>query len=234
MSKPSVRPKKTPVAFYGVILLVVLVGGFLLYRATRPVAPVPVAEAPSAAPATGMGYLYGNPDAPITIVEFVDFECPLCAQFAVVQGPDIKTRIVDAGLANIRLFDFPLTMHPNTMVAHQAAACANDQGKFWEMHDRLFAGQGDWHAQATREPRPVIASYAEALELDMAAWNACLDDQRHRPDIIANQRVGVQLGVKGTPTILVGKQLYLGGITADRLKALVDSLMAIQGPASGK
>lgn len=234
MSKKSVQPKKTPTMFYALLGVVALVGVYVLYTVTRPSAPIAIAVDPSAPPVEARGYLYGNPDAPITITEFADFECPGCAQFAVLHAPDIKSRIVDAGLANFRLYDFPLNIHPNTMAAHLAAACANDQGKFWEMHDRIFLGQPEWNTQATSNPRKVLATYAEAEALDMTAWNACFDSQKHVPEIEANRNVGIKVGVQSTPTVMVNNTLFPGGLTSDQLKYIVDSLTAAAKPPAGQ
>ncbi len=236
MSKKSVQPKKTPVSFYALLGVVGLIGAYVLYTVTRPAAPIAIAVDPSAPPVEAKGYLYGSPDAPITITEFADFECPGCAQFAVLHSPDIKSRIVDAGLANFRFYDFPLNIHPNTMAAHLAAACANDQGQFWTMHDRIFLGQPDWNTQATGNPRKVLAGYAQDLGLDMAQWNTCFDEQKHVAEIEANRNVGIKLGVGSTPTVMLNNQLYPGGLTSDQIKHVVDSLTALRAapPAGGE
>ncbi len=224
MSKKSIQPKSSKTPFVAALLAIAVIGGGVLYYVTRPSVPQSIAVDPTAPPVEAEGYLYGNPDAPITIAEYGDFECPGCAQFAILTAPDIKQRIVDAGLANFRFYDFPLAMHPNAMSAHLAAACANDQGKFWEMHDRIFMGQGEWNTQSTRNPRKFMSGYAEELALDMTAWNACFDSQQHVARIEANRNAGVKLGVSATPTVQVGGRLYAGGLTGDQLKAIVDSI----------
>ena len=226
MSKKSVKPQKSNGPFLVILGVVAIVGAAALYTVTRQEAPIAVTVDSTAPPAEAQGYLYGDPDAPITITEYADFECPGCAQFAVLHAPDIKSRIVDAGLANFRFYDFPLAMHPNAMAAHLAAACANDQGKFWEMHDRIFMGQGEWNTMATQAPRRVLGKYAEALSLDMGAWNSCYDEQKHVGQIEANRNAGVRLGVGSTPTVQIGNKLYPGGMTGDNIKRIVDSMIA--------
>lgn len=225
MAKVSPK-KKSNTGFLVVIGVVLLVGGAALWS-TMQNKPAPI-ELPKDAPAMqAEGYLRGDANAPITIIEFADFECPGCGQFATIQGPDIKQRIVDAGLANFRFYDFPLTsIHANTLFAHLAAACANDQGKFWEMHDQLFQNQPDWSTAATANPRKVIEPYATAIGLDMTAYNTCMDEQKHMARIQANAKEGEQRGVNSTPTIIVGNKIYPGGLTADALKKIVDSLTA--------
>lgn len=218
--------KKSNTGFLAVIGLVVVVGGAVLWG-TMQNKPAPIELPKDAPPMQAEGYLRGNPDAPITIIEFADFECPGCGQFATIQGPDIKKRIIDAGLANFRFYDFPLTsIHANTLFAHLAAACADDQGKFWEMHDQLFMNQPDWSSLATTNPRKVIEPYATTIGLDMAAYNSCMNEQKHLARIQANAKEGESRGVGSTPTLIVDNKMYPGGLTADGLKKLVDSLTA--------
>lgn len=218
--------KKSNGAFLPIVLLVLAVGGGAIYYKIQS-KPKPIELAPGTPLPTAEGHLRGDPNAPITIMEFADFECPGCGQFAALQGPDIKARIVDAGLANFRFFDFPLTsIHQNTLAAHLAASCAEDQGKFWEMHDKLFAGQFDWNSQATSNPRKVIDVYASELGLDMAAYNSCFDTQKNLPKIQANAAAGTERGVGQTPTLVINNKVYAGGLPYDKLKALVDSLRA--------
>ncbi len=216
--------KKSNSAFLPIVLVVLAVGGAGIYYAMQN-KPKPITLAPGTALPTAEGHLRGDPNAPVTIIEFADFECPGCGQFAALQGPDIKTRIVDAGLANFRFYDFPLTsIHQNTMAAHLAASCAEDQGKFWEMHDALFAGQMDWNTQATTNPSKVFDSYASQLGLDMTAYRSCFDTQKNLPKIQANAAAGTERGVSSTPTLVVGDRMFPGGLTFDQLKTLVDSL----------
>ncbi|MBL0939224.1 MAG: thioredoxin domain-containing protein [Gemmatimonadaceae bacterium] len=218
--------KKSNTGFLAVIGIILIAGGAGIWT-TMQKKPVSIEAAPGAALPAAEGYLRGNPNAPISIIEFADFECPGCGQFATLQGPDIKTRIVDAGLANFRFFDFPLTaIHPNTIAAHMAAACANDQGKFWEMHDLIFAGQYDWNGQATSNPRKFMDGYAKQLGLDMTAFASCFDTQKHLPRIQANAKMGQERGVGSTPTIMINDRLYPGGLSADQIKKIVDSLTA--------
>jgi len=226
VSKKSVKPKKSQSTFIGLIAVVALIGGAVLYQVTRPGTPESISVDPTAPPAEAKGIVYGNPDAPITITEFADFECGGCGQYALLHTPDIKKRIVDAGLANFKFVDFPLNIHPNAMAAHLAAACANDQGKFWEMHDRIFETQFDWNSQATANPKKVLAGLAQELSLDMNAWNSCFDNRTHLGTIEANRNTGIKLGVNSTPSIQVGGRIFPGGITADQVKQIVDSLAA--------
>ncbi len=230
-SKNAVREARNassrPKAFYWLLGAIVLVGvAALSYVAIRPKgAPrdaIQTADTTNAGPA--QGYLMGKVDAPVKILEFADFECPSCAGFSVVTEPDIRTRIIDAGLANITYFDFPLTQHRNTLAASNAAACADEQGKFWPMHDRLFQAQDEWNGEATDSPKPFFKRYAQEVGLDVAKWESCYDARKYQKRISANLAEGLRRGVNQTPSFVIGNKLYAGMRSYDAMKAIVDSV----------
>jgi protein-disulfide isomerase len=226
--KPT--PTKSRGPFFALLALVAVAGGGGIWYATQS-KPAPIALPAGTPLPAAEGYLYGNAHAPVAILEFADFECPGCAQFATLVTPDVKKRLVDAGLASFRFYDFPLTqIHANSMAAHLAAACAADQGKFWEMHDLIFQGQFDWNSQATTNPKKVLQTYLAAAGVEPAAWNACFDSQQHVGRIMANQKVGMDRAVSSTPTLVIGDRVYPGGLSYDQIKKLVDSIaVARQG-----
>ncbi len=220
-------PKKSNMPFVAIVLAVIVGGGLFIWSSIERNKQKPIELTANTALPTAEGYLRGDPNAPVTIMEFADFECFGCGQFAALQGPDIKSRIVDAGLANFRFFDFPLTsIHKNTMAAHLAASCANEQGKFWEMHDLIFAGQTEWSTQATANPRKVLDGYAAQAALDMTRYNSCFDSQRTLSQVQANAAAGTARGVSSTPTLVIGNRVFPGALTYDNVKKIVDSLRA--------
>jgi protein-disulfide isomerase len=178
-------------------------------------------------PGTAEGYLLGDPNAPVTIMEFADFECPACAAWATVQKPDVVQRLIETGQANLRFYDFPLTIHRTTNQAHNAAACAADQNRFWEMHDAIFRGQPEWAGNS--RPKRYFEQYARAIGLDVDAWDTCYESGKHMPRIAANQQEGERLGVGSTPTFIIGRRLRAGVMPYDEMKALVDSVAAERG-----
>ncbi|HWL39682.1 MAG TPA: DsbA family protein [Gemmatimonadaceae bacterium] len=217
----SSRPKP----FYWLLGIIAVVGvAGLTYVATRQQGGArDVVDAPdttNAGPA--QGYLLGSPDAPVKILEYADFECPACAGFATITEPDVRKRIVDAGLASFTFHDFPLAMHPNTMSAHHAAACADEQGKFWSMHDKIFQSQDEWNTQATNNPKSFFERYGNEIGLDMGRWEACYDARTHRQRIAANLADGLRRGVNSTPTFVIGGRLYPGSLSYDEIKKIVD------------
>lgn len=228
----QVQPTKSRAPFLLLIIAIVVAGAGGIYYKVALDKQAPIVMAPGTALPKAEGYLRGKPDAPVTIIEFADFECPGCGQFANVTEPDVRTRIVDAGLANIRFYDFPLTqIHANTMSASLAAACAADQGKFWELHDVLFRNQGEWNTQATANPRKVIANYLKPLGIDEDAWNKCFDSQKDVARIEAHRAAGMERNVPSTPTFIIGDVMYSSSMTYDKIKHIVDSLNAAKAPA---
>ena len=228
--KPARRVKRDNKKFYTALGAVGVLGVLAItYAATRSTAATPIQIDPNAAiTGTAEGYVMGNATAPVEIVEYGDFECGACAQFAIVTEPDIRTKLVQSGQARFRFMDFPLQMHQNAVPAHLAAACANDQGKFWEMHDQLFQNQHRWNGEATRNPKGAFESYAKAIGLDADAWESCYDERRHLSKIQASVAQGNQLRVNATPSFIIGGKLYSGALGYDKIKELVDAAAAMQ------
>jgi protein-disulfide isomerase len=227
-SRQSNRPK----AFFWLLGVIALIGVAALgYVATKPksssVQTAETTDTTNAGPS--QGYLIGKVDAPVKIVEFADFECPSCAGWATVTEPDVRTRIINAGLANLTYYDFPLTQHRNTVAASNAAACADDQGKFWQMHDRLFQAQDEWNGEATEAPKPFFQRYAREIGLDVPKWEACYDARKYQKRIAANLADGLRRGVNSTPTFIIGNRLYPGMRSYDEMKRLIDSVAKAGG-----
>lgn len=178
-------------------------------------------------PTQAQGYTYGNPNAPVHIIEFGDFECPMCSQFAVVTEPDVRKRILDAGLASLTFIDFPLIgVHQNTVPASLAAACAADQGKFWPMHDMLFNGQLEWNGEATNNPKSVFQRYAKAIGLDTRQWEQCYDSRKALPRVMGNRAEAERRHINQTPTFIIGTKMIPGAIPYDEFKSYVDQAAA--------
>jgi len=222
--KPRHRATRDKRKFYTTLGAIGIIGILAItYAATRSGGPVARTVDPNAVSGPAEGYVMGSPTAPVEIVEFGDFECGACAQFAIVTEPQVRELLVQTGKARFRFFDFPLQMHPNAIPAHLAAACANDQGKFWEMHDRLFRNQHRWNGTVTRKPAGMFESYAREIGLDVKAWETCFKDRRHLPRIEASVAQGSRLRVGSTPTFIVGGTMLPGALGYDQLKAMVDS-----------
>ena len=182
---------------------------------------------PNAPASTAEGYLLGNPNAPVQVLEWADFECPGCMQFATLTEPDVRQRLVETGQVSLRYFFFPLTeIHRSAASAAYAAACAGDQNKFWEMHDAIYHGFDDWAGGRARNPKKVFQKYAERIGLDVDSWSSCYDSDKHHDLIASHVAAGVQRGVQSTPTFVIGDRQVPGALTYDQFKAMVDSAAA--------
>ena len=211
--------------FYAVFGAVAVIGlGALAYLTTRPqTVSIPANVTVQPSDTSGFrGYLKGSPDAPVEITEFADYQCPFCQTFATLQMPTIEERLINTGRLRWRYRDFPLQQHSFSRLAAHSAACADEQGKYWEQHNRIYEGQAEW--AATRDAGPVFRRYAQAGGLDLGRYDACMKAGKYAGRIQASLDEGIQLGVNSTPTLLVGNKLYRGRFDSDAITKLVDSL----------
>lgn len=225
----TVRSAKQPVnrAFYLIIVVIAVVGiGSLAYLSTRPKASRTVAFDSSLPKVASQGYVMGSPTAPLEVTEFGDFECPQCGRFATLTEPDVRTRLVNTDTIRWRYIDFPLEMHQNTWNASIAAACADEQGRFWEMHDAIFAAQDQWNGEATSNPNKVLKRIGEPLVADKAKFDQCIDDQRTKPKVQAHYQLAMARKLPGTPSFIIGDQQISEFLTYDDFKKLVDQQLA--------
>jgi protein-disulfide isomerase len=163
----------------------------------------------------------GPADAPITIVEFSDFQCPYCRAW----HQQTYQPLLDAYPGKIRIVyrDFPLTsIHPNAFPAAEAAQCANEQNDFWPYHDKLFNGEtlGD----------DVYRQYAQELNLDMTKFEACLTNHTYREAIQADSDFAVNLGVNSTPTFFINGLAVIGAQPLSAFTQIIDKELAGEIP----
>lgn len=173
------------------------------------------------------GYMLGSDSAPVMVTEYADYECPFCADFDIVTFPDVKARLIEAGKVRWRYRDFPLSMHKYSRLAAHAAACADDQGKYWQMHSLLYQGQPDW---ASGGAAGQFRKYAGIVGLDLGAYDQCMESAKYAGRLQASYDEAVALGVNSTPTFLIGGRLY-PNLSFDQFQRVVDSIIAAK-PAS--
>jgi len=213
--------------FYIAFAAVAVVGAAAIWwargsRATPvEVGPTPVVGSDFA------GYVIGSDSARVEIREYADFGCAACSHFAVLSGPDVRSRLVATGRVRVRFRDFVIPSHPGSPDAHMAAACANEQGQFWAMHDQLFFNQRLWARE--RQPDRQFRNYAEAIGLNMGSWNACMRDRRYAARIDAAKQEGIALGVDATPSFVIGGLLVSSAIPYDSIVVLVERAEARLG-----
>jgi protein-disulfide isomerase len=180
------------------VALATFASGTMLYHAKRPqVKNIPENQSAPAKSDTSV-HVRGNPDAPVTLEEFGDFQCPPCGQFAsfveeLRKEYDSRLRIV--------FRNFPLPAHEHAREAALAAEAAGFQGKFWEMYDTLYREQSAWSkAPNTRE---LFESYAGTLGLNMDQFKKDMDSDKARERVDSDHALGDSLGIKVTPTLFI-------------------------------
>jgi protein-disulfide isomerase len=171
----------------------------------------------------------GRADAPVTLVEFSDYQCPYCRMFFSDTFPTLKREYIDTGKLRYVFQDYPLDqIHSQASKAAEAAHCAGEQGKYWEMHDLLF-----------QNPRtlasPQLSEHARNLDLDGAAFDACLESSKYAARIKESQSNGAAAGVLGTPGFILAKTQpgdsvegtpVRGAQPVDAFRKLIDELLA--------
>ena len=149
--------------------------------------------------------IIGNPNAPITIIEFSDFQCPFCAKFHIQTLPAIMNEYINYGKVKLVFRDFPIeSIHPNALPASIAAECANEQGKFKEMHDVLFVNQKEWNNQKLDDVIITFTQYASEMGLEEREFDSCLKNGKYIEEIQKDLNDGRAYGVSGTPQFFVG------------------------------
>lgn len=164
---------------------------------------------------------WGSEDAPVTIIEFSDFQCPFCSRFFSQTYPQIKQEY--EGKVRFVYRDFPLTsIHENAQKAAEAAECADEQGKFWEYHDMLFS-----NSQALDDAS--LKSYASQLGLDSNAFNQCLDSGKYTEEVQKDYQEGISYGVTGTPAFFINGVSIIGAQPYANFKAVIDAALQAAG-----
>ena len=159
----------------------------------------------------------GKANAPVTIVEFSDFQCPYCSKFRDQTFDQIKQQYIDTGKVRFVYRDFPLrSIHPMAQKAAEASECADEQGKFWEMHDKLFAGQASFSVDSFKQ-------WAKDLSLDTTQFNNCLDSGKYKSETDKDLADAQKVGGQGTPYFLVGNTQLSGAYPFDSFKQAIDA-----------
>lgn len=180
------------------------------------------------------GLSVGDPNAPVTIDVFEDFQCPVCKSFTENTEPLVIQNLVAAGKARYVFHNYPfiddrLGRGGESDQAANAAMCANEQGKFWEMHSTLFANWNGENQGGFSNRR--LQAMAEAIGLDMNAFNTCFNANKYQADIQADLDKGQELGVSGTPTVYVnGKQVGQG----NSVPSYQDIVQAVEAASAGQ
>ena len=169
--------------------------------------------------------IQGNPTASVWVIEVSDFQCPFCRQWHDEAYPKLRDEFVRTGKVRLAYINFPLGQHKHAWPAAEAAMCAGAQGKFWEMHDALFANQGKWEGL----PSSVLffESLARAAGLDVARWRQCLESGKMKPWIQADHDRAQAAGAASTPSFMIGDKILVGAQPIENPRSAIDSALAI-------
>jgi len=161
----------------------------------------------------------GDPNAPVTIIEFSDFECPFCGNFYKNSLSLIRKDYIETGKVKIIYRDYPLSFHPEAQKAAEASECADEQGKFWEYHDKLFENQADLSVANEKK-------WAKELGLDSAKFDQCLDSGAMASEVAADFSDGQSIGITGTPSFLINGKAVVGAQPFSVFKQVIDAELA--------
>ena len=188
-------------------------------RELRKTATIKMAlKPPTVAVAIDGAPVRGNANAPVTIVEFSDFQCPFCAR---AEGEVVKVRDTYKDQVKIVYKDYPLPIHPNAPKAAEASRCAREQEKYWEYHDVLFANHDSLEV-------PNLKKFAADLQLDTAKFDKCLDSGKYADAIAKDVAEGSRVGVSGTPAFFINGRLVSGAQPFSAFQEVIDDVLASQ------
>lgn len=200
------------------IILILIIWG--LFAAMNKAPSNGISSLGSPAPVTASDHAEGPADAPVTLMEYGDFQCPACAEFA-----PIVERLFGESSSTLRVVfrHFPLPQHANAMAAAEAAEAASDQGAFWGMYKLLYAGQDSWANLSNVDAVKVFDGYAGQLGLNGAKFDADMNGTTTRALIQAEQANGQQLGIDYTPTFFVNGKIIRNPQSYEAFKAIIDA-----------
>jgi len=162
----------------------------------------------------------GSPEAPITIIEFSDFSCAFCAEFAINSKP-VLDEYINNGTVRFVFKDFPLSIHPKAPQLAKAAGCAQEQGKFWEYHDLLYENM-DEHELGH------LSEYANQTELNMTEFDTCFRSDLRDSEVQRDLLQGREFGVRGTPTFFFNGRRVVGALSSDELLSEVQKEITLE------
>ncbi|MCE7983590.1 MAG: hypothetical protein DYG89_20650 [Caldilinea sp. CFX5] len=167
----------------------------------------------------------GNPDAKVVVIEFSDLQCPFCRKHTLETQPILDEQFVATDQVLWVFKHFPLTIHPQAPAAGAAAECAGEQGKFWEMHDKLFIAMQEW---SVSDPTPIFTDLAQQLALDVDAFTTCLTGEEAAKRVQEDLEAGTPF-VRGTPTFIVlynGQgSIIPGALPAERFTSILQEVL---------
>ncbi len=226
------RTQQSPYLIPGAILFAgALIAFAVFYAGVRPAIPSGGRTAQVSGSATGSvdpvdsqgdDPVLGDPQAPVTIVEFSDFQCPFCGKFFQTSEKQIIEKYIKTGKAKFIYRDFPLTgIHEHAQKAAEAGQCSHEQGKFWQYHDLLFQRQAELGVSNFKR-------WAEEIGLNKDQFNQCLDSGKYADEVQKDFQDGQALGVTGTPGTFVNGRLIVGSVPFAQFESAIEEALGAQ------
>jgi len=159
----------------------------------------------------------GNANAPVTIIEFSEYQCPFCGRFARDTLPSIVRDYVDTGKVKFVYRDF--VVHSSSQDAQEAAECAKEQDKFWEYHDVLYENQQNLDIES-------LKGYASDIGLETNSFNSCLNSRKYKDEVDKDTADGRTAGVRGTPTFFINGKKFVGAQPYEKFKTEIEAALA--------
>ncbi len=208
-----------------IIVAGILVAGAVIYATGLKNQPLGTAErlAPvvGSAPAIGNAVILGDPDAPVTIIEYGDFQCPFCGRFFAQTEPLIIDKYVKTGKVKLVYKDYAF-LGPESVAASEAAKCAADQGKFWEYHNALYREElRDGLEHNGNLNRGLFLQFAKELGMNESQFASCIDTRKYKSAVEAENTEAVAHGVNGTPAFFVGSRFLSGALPFAQFEAAI-------------
>jgi len=215
------KKETSKLLWVGGIIVVLIGGGIIAYNATQTPTTKSTVDPKLLTNTSSHSTEKGTGAYPVTIVEFGDYECPACGY----AEPIVEKILADDPQVKLIFRNFPLPQHSNAIIAAEAAEAAGAQGKFWEMHNALYANQDIWSTM--EKPMDAYVEIAKKLNMDVDKFTADVNANKYESVITKDREDGVALGVNSTPTFYINGRQYLGGLDYNTMQ------LAIQGVLDG-
>lgn len=215
-----------------ILIAGVLISGAVIYsNSSGPGAPLGQDLGPEVVSGDGLelnegDVILGDPNAPVTIIEYSDFQCPFCGRFYSQTEPSIKENYVQTGKVKFVYRHFAF-LGPESRAAANAVECAKDQGSFWEFHDEVFNAEiRDGQEHNGNLDRTLFLSIAQGLGLDVAEYTSCLDTNKYNDKVENDYAVAQTLGVAATPTVFVNDKKIEGALPYENFRLIIEQELA--------
>ena len=225
-------PKKDNFLAMSILIAAFVIGGSFIYGAGvngtpdenkgANVADI-LGEAPKGVtPTIDDDVILGDPNAPVTVIEFSDYQCPFCKKLFDETETVIRTKYIETGKVKMVLRDFPLEqIHPFARAASEAAECAKDQGRYWEYHDALFAKQSLMTGDAA-----FFSGIAKELGFNVKEFDSCVSTRKYKDEVDKDIQDGIAAGVQGTPATFINGKLVSGAVPVSVFESEIEAALA--------